>query len=259
MTRPAKITDHEYFMLAPDQRRAYDAERAAWWQTPEGLAERAEREARERARYEALLPAAIERVLRDRCENAWEGQELPARALDVVLAGPQETVAVQAARGATDILVLLSPPGPGKTVAAVEWVREHVARPENWQPKTDYDDNARRTIPHFVGKRPIWTTAAALARLDHFSDAALRPYFKAQRLVIDDLGAEYLDAKGFFGSLFDELIDARYAAKLPTIITSNLDAAAFASRYGLRVVDRILEGGRFVGCGNVSLRGKAST
>ncbi|MGB8298743.1 MAG: hypothetical protein WCG85_25225 [Polyangia bacterium] len=256
MSRPAKLTEHEYYMLTLEQRRAHDAEWAAWWRTPEGQAERAEREAREKARYDALLPAAIERVLRDGV--GMQNIGLPPRALDIVLAGPQETLAVVAVRGATDIVVLLGSPGTGKSCAAVEWVREDVARPEHWKPRTDYDDERRRTVPHFVGRLPTWTTAAALARLDHFSDAALRPVMDAPLLVVDDLGAEFLDAKGFFGSLFDELIDCRYAGKLPTVITTNLDAAAFAARYGLRVVDRIREGGRFVGCGNASLR-RAST
>ncbi|MGC9984757.1 MAG: hypothetical protein ABSF35_14145 [Polyangia bacterium] len=258
MTRPARLTEHEYFMLRPEQREAYDREWAAWWQTPEGQAERAERDARERARYEALLPAAIEHVLRD--TDICSAIGLPPRAVDVVLSGRlTETPAVQAVRGAVDIVILAGGYGCGKTIAAVEWVREHVARPENWKPTTDYNQKPHQTIPHFVGKRPLWTTAAALARLDHFSEAALKPYFTAHRLVVDDLGAEYLDAKGFFGSLFDELLDARYAGKLPTIITTNLDAAGFSARYGARVVDRLREAGRFINCGNTSLRGRQST
>jgi hypothetical protein len=257
MTRPARITKHEYFMLNPDQRRAHDAEWAAWWQTPEGQAERVERDAREKARYDALLPPAIERVLRDGVGPLHIG--LPQRALDIVLAGLTETPALQAVRGpACDILVLASAPGSGKTVAGVARVRDHIAAPRNWTPRTDYDDEHRRTIPHFVGLLPVWTTAAALARLDHFSDAALKPYMQARLLVIDDLGAEYLDAKGFFASLFDELLDARYGGKLPTVITTNLDAAGFATRYGVRIVDRIRESGRFINCGNTSLRGRAT-
>ena len=257
MTRPTKITEHEFFMLTPGQRRAHNAEWVAWDATPEGQAERAEREARERARYDALLPAAIERVLRDGV--GMQNIGLPPRALDIVLVGLTETPAVAAVKGCTDIVVLLSPPGTGKTVAGCERVREYIATPRNWTPRTDYDDEHRRTVPHFVGKLPTWTTAAALARLDHFADAALRPVMDVPLLVVDDLGAEYLDAKGFFGSLFDELVDCRYTSKLPTIITSNLDAAGFAARYGARVVDRIREAGRFIACGNTSLRGRAST
>jgi DNA replication protein DnaC len=72
--------------------------------------------------------------------------------------------------------------------------------------------------------------------------------------VIDDLGSEYHDAKGFFQTLLDEIIDVRYAGKLPTVITTNLDAAGFAAWYGERIVDRVREGGRFIACGNASLR-----
>ena len=77
---------------------------------------------------------------------------------------------------------------------------------------------------------------------------------KVPLLVIDDLGAEFNDSKGFFASLLDELIDARYSHKLATIVTSNLDLEAFKTRYGVRIVDRIREAGRFVGCGAESLR-----
>ena len=77
-------------------------------------------------------------------------------------------------------------------------------------------------------------------------------------LVVDDLGSEYNDAKGFFSALLDEVIDCRYGAKLPTVITTNLDSSGFSARYGARVVDRIREAGRFINCGNTSLRGRAT-
>jgi hypothetical protein len=182
--------------------------------------------------------------------------------LDIVLAGGLiETPALQAVHGAQDIVILLGSPGTGKTVAGCERMREEIATPGNWQARSEYDgDGRRQRIPVYDWNRvPVWITAAALARLDHFSDAALKPIMTAPLLVLDDLGAEFYDSKGFFGSLFDELVDVRYGGKLPTVVTSNLNSKAFADRYGQRVVDRICEAGRFVGCGNTSMRGKAGT
>jgi DNA replication protein DnaC len=82
--------------------------------------------------------------------------------------------------------------------------------------------------------------------VDQFKDVPL--------LVVDDLGSEYNDAKGFFAALLDEVIDARYSARLATAITTNLNAATFAARYGARIIDRLREAGRFVNCGNTSMR-----
>ena len=106
--------------------------------------------------------------------------------------------------------------------------------------------------------RAVWISAADLARVDHFSAKAVGRFKDAPLLVVDDLGGEYNDAKGFFGSLLDEVVDARYAGKLPAIFTSNLNAKGFTDRYGERIVDRIREAGRFINCGNTSMRGRAT-
>jgi hypothetical protein len=159
-------------------------------------------------------------------------------------------------RRAIDLLVLSGGVGCGKTIAATERCRAFIFATENWN---TYDADKYETEPHFKANLPVWTTASELARIDHFSELAVSRFMDAPLLVVDDLGAEYLDAKGFFAALLDEVVDSRYANKRATIFTSNLDAAAFAARYGARVVDRIREAGRFVGCGATSLRGRDRT
>jgi hypothetical protein len=239
--------------LQDPERKAYVAEMDAWAASPEGIAtlaaERAEKVAAERARYEAALPAAIEKLLRN--GNHYDGDTLglPPRALDLVLAGLADTPALTAVRGATDICILGGAPGTGKSVAAVAWVHEYVARPENWAPS-----DGGSGLPTFHSAPPLWVSGPQLARISHFDQAEVNRIAKARRLVIDDLGSEYHDAKGFFQTLLDEIIDVRYAGKLPTVITTNLDAAGFAAWYGERIVDRVREGGRFIACGNASLR-----
>jgi DNA replication protein DnaC len=94
--------------------------------------------------------------------------------------------------------------------------------------------------------------------MDRFAANAVSSVTKAGFLVIDDLGAEYSDSKGFFASLFDEVVNARYENMRPTILTTNLDVEGFAARYGERIVDRIREAGRFLNCGAQSLRRRAA-
>jgi hypothetical protein len=76
-------------------------------------------------------------------------------------------------------------------------------------------------------------------------------------LVIDDLGGEYVDDKGWFVKVFNSLVDYRYGSKLKTIITSNLDAKTFKNDYGERVTDRIREAGAWTNLGGASARRRA--
>lgn len=111
-------------------------------------------------------------------------------------------------------------------------------------------------------KRPgRYVKASRLSALasSHLDDerALYSSLFRCQTLVIDDLGGEYVDDKGFFVKVIAELVDERYERKLVTIITTNLDAAKFKATYGERVADRIRERGRFVDIKGASVR-KAS-
>jgi DNA replication protein DnaC len=162
-----------------------------------------------------------------------------------------ETEAVKAVAESLDLLVLSGTPGCGKTIAAALWVWQYLRDPKRWR-GTGCD-----TQINFHGPKPIWVTAARLSRWDRYDEDAMTSLLTTKRLVVDDLGGEYLDKNGFYGGLLDELVNEREANKRPTIFTTNLNAKAFHDRYGERIYDRIKEGGRFIACGNVSLR-KAS-
>ena len=56
-------------------------------------------------------------------------------------------------------------------------------------------------------------------------------------LILDDLGTEVQSS--YITSCIGELIDARVARKLPTIITTNLNPSELERRYGERTVSRI--------------------
>lgn len=157
----------------------------------------------------------------------------------------RETASITAARKAIDdglvMVVLSGPVGIGKSTAAAWWLGEMAYDAWGWR-----------------GARPpvelLWVKAKALERWPKFDDAAMKRLEEAGRLVIDDFGQEYIDAKGALSSFIDGIIDSRYENRRPTLITTNLDSEKFVERYGARVVDRLLEGGRFITLTGESLR-----
>ena len=153
-----------------------------------------------------------------------------------------------AVRGARDLLVLSGGCGTGKTVAAAAWLREYVATADHWE-----DGAGTKQIPIFARRRQSGLRPRSSRESDHYDQHKFDCVAKTRRLAIDDLGAEYQDAKGFFGALLDELIDARYSGMRPTVITTNLDAEAVKALWRSHR-DRVREAGRFVGCGSESLR-----
>jgi len=158
----------------------------------------------------------------------------------VLLACDREALSLTTASAAANealsatrpMLVLSGPAGVGKTVAAVQWVRAWVA--------------ARCGSALFVTALDI-TTADVRG-------GALRAWCDTGALVLDDLGREYLDDRGWLLSLVEGVLDARYAARRPTIITTNLARDLFKARYGERIVDRLREAGTFIEVVGPSLR-----
>lgn len=129
-----------------------------------------------------------------------------------------------------DIVVLSGSPGVGKTTAAGAWCVRSGGR---------------------------FTTISELARLDRYDDEKWRAVSRCRALVIDELGNEFLDGKGFLLGAIDALVNDRYAEQLPTVITTNLGVEEFRARYGDRVADRIREAGRFVVIAGESMRRKS--
>lgn len=73
-------------------------------------------------------------------------------------------------------------------------------------------------------------------------------------LVIDQLGREHRGESDYGKSMFEEVIDHRYAEKRPTILCANIDKEAFADRYDLVVEDRLNGDGIFIELSGASLR-----
>ncbi len=123
------------------------------------------------------------------------------------------------------IAVLSGVTGAGKTVAAAWYVYQIVVTEQRW------------AFP--------FIRAAELATLSRYGGERDK-YLDAERLVIDDLGSEYLDAKGSFLVDLDELVDRFYAGKRHLVITTNCTKATFKKRYGERITDRLRECGTWI-------------
>lgn len=158
-------------------------------------------------------------------------------AVRAVLAGSASRVTLangnaKDVKGTETLLVLAGIPGAGKTLAACE---------------------------------PLAETEGMYLRASALSDRRfdLRDAEYARLLVLDDLGVEFLDDKGWALARLAEVIEVRHARKFRTIITTNLrrrkkepsDPPQWAERYGARLDSRMDEGGLFVSVAGESLRG----
>lgn len=125
-------------------------------------------------------------------------------------------------------LLILGGVGSGKTVAACWWLLR--------------------------ASEGLFVTAARLSRWPRYEDARMRELLRAPRLVIDDLGTEYMDEKGNFMAILDEVVADRSANERQTFLTSNLTSELFKARYGERIVDRIRESGMVFSLAETSKR-----
>lgn len=128
-------------------------------------------------------------------------------------------------------LIVSGSKGCGKTVAATWWALR--------QP----------TVPRFIRA----TTFAASSRYEREDRNKL---LEAPALVLDDLGTEYLDAKGSFLVDLDELMDVFYGDYKPLLITTNSSLDDFRARVGDRFADRMRECAAFWATSAPSLRGR---
>ena len=128
------------------------------------------------------------------------------------------------------ILVLLGGVGAGKTTAAA-WLAAEIG-----------------------GSRPGLVRSGALERAGRYDRELAEWVTSRTLLVIDDLGAEYLDGRGAYRSILDELIDVAYGARRRLIVTSNLDVTGIADRVGERIWSRFCAAAVFASCGALDLR-----
>lgn len=236
--------------------------RQAASETPEAAEVRAELERRDgelSARREVL----------GRCANL-VSRGIPAKDVEAIAADQLEDtqamgVARRFAENGKRMLVLSGPRGCGKTVAAGWLIGQNVTPPRDYAAElAATPQSAREERGGFVpagGSRrrhapPLFLDVSALVRHSRYRSEDMAPLEQALVLAIDDLGMEYGDEKGSFLATLDGLINTRYAARLYTVITTNLPMAEFRRRYGERIADRFREVGAFVELNGASLRGR---
>ncbi len=179
------------------------------------------------AEIEAAQRRDNERTKRLAADLGW-----PLRALDAAWS-PADSMAVSRIRAWSpdkNIAVLSGGPGLGKTVAVAAWMRE-------------------------TGTAMRFLRASTFATMSRYEQDSREQVFNARALCLDDLGAEYLDAKGSFLVDLDELIDTFYGNRRPLAITTNLTSQDFKARYGKRIEDRIRECGEWITVTGSSMRG----
>lgn len=206
-------------------------------------------------RFEALGPEHDARIQRERERDEerehrkrWTAvraellrRGLSVRHLDLVAQGVlKPTPSLECLKSFTqgEMWVLGGNVGCGKTVAAHVWLLGI--------------ETAAWTLPMAYSVRMV--TAAWFARKSRYHDDKIDTLARVRRLVIDDIGVEYLDDKGSFLTDFDELIDLRWRAGLSTIITTNLKMDDFRKRYKARIADRIRDCGGWKNVGRESMR-----
>lgn len=155
----------------------------------------------------------------------------------------------------TGCLLLLGDPGTGKSLAAARWLLAPSCSLARWQCVITSKAGGRWEFCGYGRGAARWRTAKSLSRVQQYDQDAIDALINPGRLVIDDLGTEYLDKGGFLLSLIDEIISERHRRDLPTVMTTNNTAGEFAQRYGGRVVDRIRGSGSIVICDGKSMRG----
>lgn len=148
----------------------------------------------------------------------------------------------------TAFLLLLGGVGSGKSVAGA-WVT-FMACNGMYMRNPNVDSRLLRGEGMFI--RAAEVSRSTMSDYESADRELFEELCDAKLLVLDDLGAER-SWDGWLSRL-DELLDRRYGDRRRTVITSNLDAAAFKLRYGARIADRIRHDGTVVSAGRDSLR-----
>lgn len=138
----------------------------------------------------------------------------------------------RSSRSGKTVVVLSGGLGCGKTVAATRWVAEG-------------DDT-----------KPLFVRAAAFEAIGRYDRKWRERWTTASSMVLDDLGAEYGDAKENFLAILDELFDVVYSHPIPCVVTTNLLLKDFRLRYGERIYSRLRECAEWRNVSGPDLRGR---
>lgn len=177
------------------------------------------------------------------------GCRVPELEAEVVAQGAADNPTTRAVRdfaaGPLTFCLILGSAGSGKTVAAAEALLNSKMFWGSGDSKAwAYSPSEARFV-----------LASDLARLSYFDSESVKKLDRAERyrwLVLDDVGGELVTDT--WRSNFTELILRRNSARLKTLITSNLTADEFKTRYDDRIISRIRGNGVVIISGTTDLR-----
>jgi DNA replication protein DnaC len=226
-----------------------EAQRLAGEEEDRKFAQRQRRAALDKARQAKGIPATFNPFL-----DAWrEGQGNDAPASAQKAHGWIQRFLRES--GEWVFLFLGGPVGVGKSCAAA-WFLD---APRITSEPDPFGGPTRTTTRDVAGR---FITAEALTKASTFAADFWDGLRDAPRLVIDDLGVERLDDKGWALANLTALLSHRHAHRLPTVITLNLNRRTFEERYaahdGGRLRDRLAESAWFVELTGPSLRRRLS-
>lgn len=193
-------------------------------------------EAKDRGRVEAGELAIALDSIPQRWRWARFGGPKSHELFDRVRADERAIVECRRAAPWSDGAVLFGPAGAGKTSLAVAMMREVLG--------FSAVSVERRKTARFVAARMVLASRAGEldGRGHEYTDA-----IRASFVVLDDLGAE-ADTPSSRAAVCD-LLAERHAWERPTVITTYLDQAAIALRYGDGIARRMFERGLVVELG----------
>jgi DNA replication protein DnaC len=172
---------------------------------------------------------------------------VPELEAEVVARGPEATTTALAVREFSKsdktFCLILGGAGSGKTIAAAEALLNAKLA---WNGGQDWA---------YSSSEAKFALASHLARLSYFDAESQKRLARIERyrwLVLDDVGGELVTDT--WKSNFTELILQRNSARLKTIITSNLSAEDFKTRYDERIISRIRGNGVVISSGKTDLR-----
>lgn len=173
---------------------------------------------------------------------------VPDLEAEVVAKGAADNPTTQAVRdwaaGPLTFCLILGGAGSGKTVAAAEALLNSKLR---------WGDGGGSWV--YSPREARFYLASDLARLSYFDMDSQRKLGRCERvpwLVLDDVGSELVTDT--WRSNFSDIINQRNSARRKTIITSNLSAEDFKTRYDARIVSRIRGSGVVIVSGTTDLR-----
>lgn len=126
------------------------------------------------------------------------------------------------------LLILIGPPGVGKTVAAATVVKDAC---ERWP----WNSQATGQLAEPAAFMPA-SQLTSLSSFEHVDQERLRYLRRVPLLVLDEAGEE---ATQYGRGLLMTLLSERHAAGRRSVVTSNLTVEAFRERYGTALLDRV--------------------